>query len=909
MGIRLKKIRRFIRLKMKIAIVCSVVTILFFVFCNTGVVSAIWDSNGAVHINATEIENSTLAIGTHLIHLTALTDELYETAYQSAVDSGQMTMYYKSELADGAWINLGSASSVLDLTGNSSQAVSDTEISELFFEYHTGSDGVTYDLRNNKEICVYDIISPYDLESMKELEPLKNQYQNIQEQYNNNKDLKAIRNMLRNFFREETEDEYTGERDREIRELDRYLRILNDNGGSDGAKEVVNKIMSKVDSARRVYVLNRVNQLLEKLEKNLNSMDNQEGTSQTDALTALYSSIQNIEESCREHDGNTLKEGNTVLSKAEYDEANRLIQHALEHLDSECDIDTDHLSVIYNVNDNVIVNRSAERIYLTEELIKRGEAAFETRLAAGINDKYKAELNKKSSRVVLNGIVSENQSGLAAIKGELEFLVQAVTDRWDTGETADFLTEKLNNIGNFQSAVPADAFQESALAEVEDYRQWLENKIRESGAGGTDGNNELRSLYEEKQELMEKKMAALDKNDLREAGRIDALISANSEKTEALEEKLSEEINGLTEQIAKLQKESDEPGNETGDGNEVSEETKILQRQIAELKAKLAAATAGLEDGSRVSAIAEFSKSAADSIAEVKAAGSSGGSAGSGEAVREAVSDIDRSVDGLAVFLDSNTKQVCNALQDIYSSLIAEKFLNSTEAYDELIQKIERLISEHADLLSGLEENSSGLSAGELENILKEIGENLLEGEPLSDNSEADTASMSSQEIKAALLAGLARYGELVKDGETDGLLAAQAKKECNSGNEQVFETVSGTAGAEYVPVKALAQASGYRYIWNDSYKTATLALGTKYYAFTAFSDRAVRSPDGEKSDILSHTSEFRGSVYIDDGYAYQEFGYEAYYLGDTGYGILADDKISELAAEICDIMLNAGNP
>ena len=49
--------------------------------------------------------------------------------------------------------------------------------------------------------------------------------------------------------------------------------------------------------------------------------------------------------------------------------------------------------------------------------------------------------------------------------------------------------------------------------------------------------------------------------------------------------------------------------------------------------------------------------------------------------------------------------------------------------------------------------------------------------------------------------------------------------------------------------------------------------------------------------------------MYIDDGYAYQEFGYEAYYLGDTGYGILADDKILELAAEICDIMLNAGNP
>ena len=75
------------------------------------------------------------------------------------------------------------------------------------------------------------------------------------------------------------------------------------------------------------------------------------------------------------------------------------------------------------------------------------------------------------------------------------------------------------------------------------------------------------------------------------------------------------------------------------------------------------------------------------------------------------------------------------------------------------------------------------------------------------------------------------------------------------------------------------------------------------------FKKLAVRSPDGQESDILPNTSEFKGMVYIDDGYAYQEFGYEAYYLGDTGYGILADDKILELAAEICDIMLNAGNP
>lgn len=907
-GDSMKKIRQFVSLKMKIAVVLSVFTIFVFVVMNTGIISAIWDSNQAVHVNASDIENSTLIIGTHLIHLSALTDELYEIAYQSAADSGQMTMFYKSELANGAWINLGSASNVMDLTGSSNKAVSDDKINELYFEYHTKSDGVTYDLRTNIAICVYDILNPYDLESMKELEPLKNHYQNIQEQLNNNNNsLEKIGDKIKDFFSNEVEDEYTAERDREIEELNRYLQILVSNNGSDNVKEVVNKIMSKVDSARRVHVFNGVRELLYKLEEDLNSSDDEESPSLTDTLTALYSSIENIEESYREHDGNMLKEGNTILSKAEYDEAMNLIQHALEGLDSECDIDADHLSVIYNVNDNVIVNRSAEYLYLTEELMKRGETAFENVLAAGINDEYKKELNKKSSRVVLNSIVSENKSKIAGIKGELEFIIQAVIDRSDSGVVTDFLMDKLNGTGNYKSVIPADAFQESALAEVEDYRQWLENKIKESGADAVAGGNELSSLYEEQQELQEKKMEALDKNDLDEANRMDALITANSEKIEELEEKLSEEINTLTEQAAELQKKSDALNREdgSGDGNGNDAEKRILEQQIAELKAKLAAVTAGMADGSRVSAIAGLKKSAMDSIAEVKASGSSAGGSGNGEVISEAVAAIGQTLDGLTVFLDTNTKQVYNALQELYSSLIAEKYLNELNDYDELIQRIEQLISANADLFSGLKENNSILSSAELEDIMNEMRDNLLEGESLLDNGTVDLSSMRQEEINSAILAGLAQYGEFAEEGEIDGLLAVQAKKELNSGNERVFETVSGTAGVEYVSVKALAQASGYRYIWNDSFKTATLALGTKYYAFTAFSDRVVRSSDAESFDILSHANEFQGIVYVDDDYAFREFGYEAYYLGNTGYGVLVNDEILELAAEICDIMLD----
>ena len=40
------------------------------------------------------IEDATLYIGTYLIYVQALTDELYEKALESASDSNQMTVYY-----------------------------------------------------------------------------------------------------------------------------------------------------------------------------------------------------------------------------------------------------------------------------------------------------------------------------------------------------------------------------------------------------------------------------------------------------------------------------------------------------------------------------------------------------------------------------------------------------------------------------------------------------------------------------------------------------------------------------------------------------------------------------------------------------------------------------------------------
>ena len=60
----------------------------------------------SVHIKSGDIENSTLAIGSHLIYIGAMTDEIYQIAYQSASTFSQSDMYYKSELGGGSWYEI-----------------------------------------------------------------------------------------------------------------------------------------------------------------------------------------------------------------------------------------------------------------------------------------------------------------------------------------------------------------------------------------------------------------------------------------------------------------------------------------------------------------------------------------------------------------------------------------------------------------------------------------------------------------------------------------------------------------------------------------------------------------------------------------------------------------------------------
>ena len=159
-------------------------------------------------------------------------------------------MYYKSELSGGTWFDITSASSLEDITTGGSPVL-DSEIEALFFTHHTRSDGITYDLRTNEPVNIYDINDPYDIETFDELLPLKNQYEIIRELQSDSAAGREKIEKIETVLNTEVENDETALCDEQLDALQRYYNVLSENNASSDRLEAVQGVMNAVDATRR----------------------------------------------------------------------------------------------------------------------------------------------------------------------------------------------------------------------------------------------------------------------------------------------------------------------------------------------------------------------------------------------------------------------------------------------------------------------------------------------------------------------------------------------------------------------------------------------------------------------------------------------------------------------------------
>lgn len=807
----------------------------------------------SVHIKSSDIENSTLVIGSHLIYIGAMTDELYQIAYNSAATFSQTNMYYKSELGGGSWYEISSATSIADISTQGTP-VTNSVVEELSFTHHTKSDGITYDLTTGQAVNIFDINDPYDLRNMEELRPLTTQYQMLEngqsatttassngddESSTEDKDAtEELRLMIKEFFDEDlkttqtagvggakvrTPDETALQWERQLNAVNTYYQQVSATLNEGDEREMLNTVMSKLDAERRVYLYTKIYALLDELTNNIDAVKN------SAVAEAIVESQGNLQTSINEYSAKGFSSSTSVIGQEEYRLMQELVAGAEASDSGTCTTVLKKLGYLYNIKNNTVDKGKEELDYLNSDLLPKGEKAYKDALAAGMSQENLTAAG--SNPALLERYAEETKSSINAVRTEYQFLIQAKTLRISNEAGQAYMTTLIQGVDEFRNAVKQDAAKDKATETVEQYLVWLKQQLSDlvnSSRGGTD----MSVLQKEKDALLQEKQKALDNNQLGEANRIDALIQAKDNDIAALEQEYSDTILSAT----------------------ASEADKSWAA------ANLSSGTAG----ATALAIGQ------ETVSDIQSGN---------------LDDVGKALDSLEALMDANSSAVTGALQDIESAWKLAGSATDSNENKELTARMNSLIK------TGEEKSSQdGLSANEAEAYLQE-----LMGSPFM--------NLTEEKQQQAVLA-LEWYGEIKNSHAIKNLAAGYSDVMLQNGSRYAYSKLTGTT-EEYASTKAISEALGYRYVFDDSRMVVTLQKGKDFYEFTA-GKSSIRS-NTSASATMAKKAEYQTYLYIPGTFVTKNFDCQIEYVDNSSVAILYTPAQKEQADEIYQALLTKG--
>lgn len=858
------------------------------------IAKAFWNADQAVHIQADQIENSTLVIGTHLIHISALTDELYEIAQKSAGESMQSHIYYKSELAEGTWFDITTASSLADITTGGTPASPD-EINKLYFEYHTKSDGKTYDLRTQMAVNIYDILSPYELEAMEELLPMKLQYDMLNEKEQTEDVPKWIQEQMSAFFRTDVKTAVaevtdpdtqetvtvsgsdTADLDAAIDGLGAYLAVLKEHGGGEEEKAVIDSVLGSLDASRRLITCQIVYSMAYKQMETFTGSNDQLPKGYTvDAMisNSVNDSMGNLNNSILEYSSKVLQEGATVLSSSGYQLKQQLISAAKAGDMASCDEAVDRLIMLDHITNGTVVDSAKELLLLQDDLLIKAAARYSAGLSAGENSDYMTAKAGNSARVLLESIAAQYAAEVDSFRNELEFLIDARCMRVSNEAAQDYIGSLLETAPEYYPMVAGDVFFDGCRESIDGYIEWLNQKLASLVKGG--GGTESDLLKNEKSNLQKDYMKALDQNDLKTAKELSGQIERVGVQISDMETAQAEKYSQLQTEIAQLQERMQEdvsPGTDgtdtggtgtdgTGGGLSEAEMKQLKEKQLEAAQLKAGMSADGI--GGKVSDLRS------EGLKQI----------GEGD-----VDGLNQSLAALGDMLDLSYKTAFPALTDIYSAMVKERDLNASKTYEESIARVETLIL-----------NNKAAYDQAMQPVLPGAEIQAKAGEFFN---EEDKTKWSSEQ-EAEYLGAIQMY---LCDSQDKSILAAAAEDAYQNGNPWVYLRINDPV-TRYIPVPLIGSYAQLRYLWSPQKSTATLAAGSRYYEFIVFSDKARLGMTQADFGDMKQPAQFKDSVHIPEDYAYEEFGCGAVYIDETPYAVLTDARMQEQSESLLEILM-----
>ena len=570
-------------------------------------------------------------------------------------------------------------------------------------------------------------------------------------------------------------------------------------------------------------------------------------------------------------------------------------------------------------------------------MISNAFSKYQDALKGGPSDEYNNAVSNNSSHAVLENIIRSDMADVNSIRSELQFLIKAKTDRSEMEEAAEYVKQCISQTSWLNSKIPDDDYSSKKKSSVTKYKEWLNELITNLKSDG-DGSTGA-SLYEQKESLQEKRLEALDHEDLDLANLLEAQIETIDGQIAEKETADSDELKWLEEQLADLRQQAEENPSDTDIASRVS----AVEAQISDI-------TAGQSEGSEASNIQSMKN---DILSSIEDQGTS------------AASTIESGIDGLKSMLDAGSPLALAALKEIYQKLVSTNYLDSQTAYDDLISSIEETVAD-SDVLeiqqnglskelavetveevlggklpvaqSGKPQKTGSSNAGKdtknetetseavteedtenetetTETVTEEDTENETETTETATETEVDTGNISvpsadlagtdltEEQISGAAIA-LAEYARETGNNDIGQLAQGLLAGLVNSEKSAVFTTRKNN-GESFVPVDRLAAFTGYRYLWNNTKKTAILSKRKEYYAFRAFYSGVENG--SEEKEYMNSEAEFSGVVYIPGSYVSSHFDCEVVEVSGTDYSVLANDKVREYSEEILKALSEKG--
>ena len=790
----------------------------------------------SVHVQDSEIEVSTLIVGSHLIHIQGLTETLYALALDSANEFSQDKLYYKSELANGQWFEITDAASIADITTEGT-LVSAAEIGTLEFTHKTDAAGVTTDLRTGEQVSVFDIHSPYNLEAMEELEPLKLQYEMLlakPEENRTDSDERYIE-MIRALFAEDVRTQECIEADEHLDGLERYKADLTAREASGTWIEQTGAVAEAVDALRRTFVFYRLDALLDTLLNNAQGLilppqpetedggdgengpsadagegggdegaagegggdegaageDGTEGDGDTegeeqpepqvdsslvvnsDVVAAVGESIANVQSSLSAYEAKLLTEGTTVIGKARYDAANELIVSAGVNDYAGCDTIIAQLCAYSNIIDEKVVDKETELSVLDTRLVPKTRENFEQALGGGASPDYTAAIAGGAQASAGVRYLKEQQNAANAARIDYQTMMNA---RWKRVENSEAVSEALtllDGMAGLYASVQADDAADYLREVADEHKAWLLERYAALNAQGS-ADSKMDELKAEKERLQEQYRDALDGNDLSAAALLEARLAAVQADIDALEQDYLSILN--------------------------SENSSESDR---------AKAMAGLGDGTAASALENLKDSLLSSLR----------GASEGSDLERLLSELENMLAAMRELAKQSPRAAAGAMKEISDALAGATGLDGSDA-SKLMAQADEIAQEAAQA----EENGAGatMSAQTVRDLLDAAMRELF-GTGYEDASHAQ---------KAQALLALEWFGEQMRNEKIAALAGAMAQEQQAAGSSYLYRKYTGDAG-NYLSVRAVGSILGYRTIFDSVHVVETLNNGMEYYTFT----------------------------------------------------------------------------